>query len=379
MPGYEVIGKEELENVKKVFTESNGVLYRYAFDGLRSRYFVKEFEDAFANKLNIKHALAVSSGSAALKCALQALGVGPGDEVITQSHTFIATVEAICEVGAKPVIVDIDKSLNMDPNSLSEHITSHTKVVIPVHMSGVAAKMRAIQRVISTQNDNIKILEDNAQAPGGIYWGRNLGTIGDMGIFSFDGGKMLTTGEGGMIVTRHEELFNRARSFSDHGHADNPKLPRGEDDCIGLGFNYKMMELQGAVGLAQLKKMDDTIRRHKERKAYILKNVESFLELRQRPNPEGDIADSVSFFLKTKEQANKFVKLWKKKGYGTKNLPDAMKWHFAYHWNHMPLYHQGLKQSKKILERTISIPINLAPTSDEKLVKDLEATINAIG
>jgi len=379
MPGFETVGKEEQANVNKIFTESNGVLYRYGFDNLRKHYFVKQFEDEFAKKLKIKHALAVSSGSAALKCSLQALGVGKGDEVITQSHTFIATVEAICEVGAKPVITDIDKSLNMDPESLQEMITSRTKVVIPVHMSGVSCNLRKIRRVCDGCGD-IKILEDNAQSPGGTYQGQLLGTIGDMGIFSFDGGKMLTTGEGGMITTNNLNLYSRARSFSDHGHANNETLPRGEDDCIGLGFNYKMLELQGAVGLAQLQKMDNTINQHKKNKQQIIDEIKDTVELRKIPNPLGDIGDSISFFLPNKEKAKSFVHEWKRRGHGTKNLPDALRWHFAYYWYHMPLIHKGLLQSKNILQRTISIPVmyNMSEEQISIIIKDIKETIKKI-
>ena len=379
MPGFETVGKEEQANVNKIFTESNGVLYRYGFDNLRKHYFVKQFEDEFAKKLKIKHALAVSSGSAALKCSLQALGVGKGDEVITQSHTFIATVEAICEVGAKPVITDIDKSLNMDPESLQEMITSRTKVVIPVHMSGVSCNLRKIRRVCDGCGD-IKILEDNAQSPGGTYQGQLLGTIGDMGIFSFDGGKMLTTGEGGMITTNNLNLYSRARSFSDHGHANNDTLPRGEDDCIGHGFNYKMLELQGAVGLAQLQKMDNTINQHKKNKQQIVDEIKDTVELRKIPNPFGDIGDSISFFLPNREKANSFVHEWKRRGHGTKNLPDALRWHFAYYWYHMPLIHKGLLQSKNILQRTISIPVmyNMSEEQISTIIKDIKETIKKI-
>lgn len=372
MPGYEFIGKEEKAKLDEIFDENNGYLYRH---GGKSHY-VRDFESEFAKKLNVPFSLAVSSGTAALKISLQALGVGQGDEVITQAHTFIATVEAICEVGATPVIADVDYSLNMDPTSLEKLITPRTKVVIPVHMSGVACDMLKIHEVIQKKNPKIKILEDNAQSPGGTYNGEYLGTLGDIGIFSFDFGKILTTGEGGMIVTKNEELFKRCRGFSDHGHADRPGIPRGEDDCIGLGFNYKMMELQGAVGLAQLKKFDKILEYHREKKRKIKKGISREIPLRVVNDVEGDIGDSVSFFLPDKAKTKLFVEEWKKRGLPLKNLPSAKRWHFAKYWHHIHYICNGLKQSETILDSTIEIPIKALMTDDE--IKKIVCSINEI-
>ena len=165
MPGFELIGKEERDAVNEVF-DRGGVLYRYGWDERRQYiYRVDDFEKAFANKFGVKYALGVCSGTAALKAALKALDVKPGDEVITQSHTFIATVEAIIEVGAKPVITEINKTLNMDPEDLRDKITEKTKVIIPVHMSGVAAQMKEILAIANEYN--ISVREDNAQSCGG--------------------------------------------------------------------------------------------------------------------------------------------------------------------------------------------------------------------
>ena len=254
MPGSEVIGKEEQEAVNEVF-EKGGVLSRYGNDARRQNIFrVAKFEEEFAKKLNVKYAYAVSSGTAALKSVLETFGVGSGDEVITQSHTFIATVEAIFETGATPVIVDINKTLNMDPDDFESKITPRTKAAIPVHMSGVSAE---IDRIVAIAKEhNLLVLEDCAQSPGGEYKGKKLGTFGDAGIFSFDFGKMLTTGEGGMIVTNNEEIWKKCRSYQNHGHDFNPNVSSmAYDTAQRGGFNYKMMELQGAVGLAQLKKI----------------------------------------------------------------------------------------------------------------------------
>ncbi len=335
MPGWELIGEEERAAVNEVF-DHGGVLYRYGWADKRGNiYRVDNFERAFAEKMNIRHALALCSGTASLIAALKAMGISPGDEVITQSHTFIATVEAIREVGAVPIIADVDRSLNMDPADFERKITKKTKAVIPVHMMGVAARMDEILSI--ARSHNIQVLEDNAQSCGGTYRGKMLGTLGDAGITSFDFGKVLTTGEGGMLITDNEHIFRRAREYSDHGHELNPGFPRGEDTRTISGVNFKMTELQGAIGLVQLRKMDSIIARQRENKMKIKKALSDIdgITFRDISNPEGDTGDSVIFFFSGRSEAKKFMKLWTAKGFGTKNLPDAINWHFAGTWDHI--------------------------------------------
>ena len=379
MPGFEVIGKEERDAVNEIF-DKGGVLYRYGYaDRRQGIYKVDDFEKAFAQKFGVKYAIAVSSGTAALKTALEALDVKPGDEVITQSHTFIATVEAILEVRAKPVITEINKTLNMDPADLRKKITKKTKVIIPVHMSGVAAQMREILAI--ARENNIAVLEDNAQSCGGVYGEAKLGAMGDAGIFSFDFGKPITTGEGGMIITNNESIFKRAREYSDHGHELNPKFPRGEDTRSRSGFNFKMMELQGAIGLVQLNKLDDIIKRQLKNKTRIKEGIKDIpgITFREVPNPEGEVGDTLTFFLPDREKAQKFVKLWTGKGFGTKNLPDAINWHYAGTWDHIFSKYDEYKgkdlstiwkQSTELLRRAIalSIFVHMADSDINKII-----------
>ena len=164
-----------------------------------------------------------------------------------------------------------------------------------------------------------------------------LGTLGDASITSFDFGKVLTTGEGGMIITNNESIFRRAREYSDHGHELNPAFPRGEDTRTISGVNFKMTELQGAIGLVQLRKMDYIIARQRENKMKIKKALSDIdgITFRDISNPEGDTGDSVIFFFSGRSDAKKFMKLWTAKGFGTKNLPDAINWHFAGTWDHI--------------------------------------------
>src|SRR5688572_29642300 len=237
MPGFELVGAEERAQVDEVF-DNGGILFRHGFDGLRNGiYKVREFEQAFAARMGVTDALAVTSGTAALRVALAAAGIGPGDEVITQSFTFVATPEAIIEAGAIPVCTEIDDTLNMDPADLQRRITPRTKAIIPVHMLGIPSRLDAILEI--ARKHDIVVIEDSAWGCGGSYAGQPLGTIGDMGTYSFDFAKTMTTGEGGMVVFKDAAMAARGRAWHDHGHENNPALPRWEDSRSGSGFNYR--------------------------------------------------------------------------------------------------------------------------------------------
>jgi len=245
MPGNEVFGKEEVKEVMDVL--DTGVLMRYGFDKERRGIFkVRQFEEEFACYMGAPYALGVTSGSTALKVALAALDVCPGDEVIVPAFTFMATYEAVLEVGAIPVMADIDETLNLDPAAIKACRTAHTKAVIPVHMCGVGARIEDIAR--EAKAAGLKVLEDNAQSCGGTIHGKKLGTFGDMGTFSFDYYKTITTGEGGMLITNNKSLADRAEWYHDHGHDHNPHVSRAEEGRSILGFNFRMNEFQGAVG-----------------------------------------------------------------------------------------------------------------------------------
>lgn len=373
MPGFELIGKEEKEAVDEVF-EKGGVLYRYGLDEKRQHIFrVDKFEKEIAKKIGSSFCHCVCNGTAALKIALFALGVKQGDEVITQSFTFVATVEAILELGAKPVITEVDKSLNMDPLDLGKKITDKTKVIIPVHMAGVPAKMDEIMEIANKHK--IPVLEDSCQAMGGTYKDKYLGTIGKAGIYSLDFGKIITTGEGGVLTTNDEKVYLKAREYSDHGHEYNPSLPRGEDTRSSWGFNYKITELQGAVGLAQLKKLDYILSKQRENKKRIKDGIKDLpnIEFRELPDSKGDAGDTLIFFVENKEKAGNFARLLKERGLGTKNLPDAVNWHFAGTWSHIFPRADLWPKSEELLRRAIALPImvNMPETQITKIISTI--------
>jgi 8-amino-3,8-dideoxy-alpha-D-manno-octulosonate transaminase len=389
VPGFEIIGNEERDAVNEVF-DRGGILYRYGFDEMRKRIFkVAEFEEEFARTFGVRYAQAVTSGTAALKVALSAMGVKPGDEVITQCHTFVATVEAIMDLGGTPVITEVDRTLNMDPRDLERKITDRTRAIIPVHMLGAPAKMDEIMRIAGRRD--IPLVEDAAQAPGGDYHGRRLGTLGAAGAFSFDFGKVITTGEGGMILTDDERIYLKCREYVDHGHEYNPALPRGDDTRSTWGFNFKMMELQGAIGLAQLRKLDYALRRQRENKNRLKKGIGELtgLEFREIADPPGDIGDALVFFLENASMARLFAEDLRKKGMGTKNLPDAIKWHFAGTWDHMlpkakPYRGRDLMdcwpQSRDLLQRAIALPVFIRMTDDQitGAIRNIEESLRAV-
>ena len=233
MAGYELIGKEELKEINKVFKEG-GILFRHGFEKLRKSFKVLEFEKKFAKYMNSKYALAVTSGTAALRVALAGLNLKDGDEVITQSFTFVATVEAIVEARLQPVCCDVDQTLNMSPQKLNKLINKKTKAVIVVHMLGVSPHMNEIIKICKKKN--IAIIEDTAWGCGGYYNNKRLGTLGRIGTFSFDFAKSITTGEGGMILFKNKRDFLNAKAWHDHGHENNPKVPRWEDTRKKVGL-----------------------------------------------------------------------------------------------------------------------------------------------
>ena len=253
MPGFEVIDEKEKKAISRIFDEGK-VFFAHGFDKKRKYYHVREFEQKLRTFFSPQMAdtLCVSSGTAAIKVALKALGVGRGDEVITQAFNFIATVEAIVDTGAEVIFSDIDDTLNMSAKSLESLITKKTKAIIPVHMLGVPADMISINRI--GKGNKIPVIEDACEAIGAKVASKYVGGLSEFGVYSFDFGKMITTGEGGALFTKRKSDGKNARMYHDHGHKNIPNLPRGLDRAGMVGFNYRMTEISGAFGKVQLEK-----------------------------------------------------------------------------------------------------------------------------
>ena len=222
--------------------------------------FTTKLEQALAERLGIEHAVAVSSGTTALACALFALGVGAGDEVLVPDVTFIATANAVTLTGARPVLVDVEpSSLAMNPQLAERAISPRTKAILPVHVSGRAGTLEGILAL--AKKKGLPVVEDAAEALGVIVRGQPLGTYGELGCFSFSPNKTITTGQGGLVVTRNSGLARRIRELKDQGRAE--RGTGGDDAHPVLGFNFKLTNLQAAVGLVQLEELDQRLQRMK--------------------------------------------------------------------------------------------------------------------
>ncbi len=389
MPGYEIFGAEEKKEIMDVL--DTGVLFRYEFGAQRKGvYKVLEFEKKFAAYCGTSYGQAVTSGTVALKVALAAFGVGPGDEVITQGFTFVATWEAILDVGAIPVFTEIDATLNMDPVDLERKITAKTRCIIPVHMLGAQARIQEI--VAIAKKHGIPVLEDTAQAAGARINGQHLGTFGDCGTFSFDAVKTMTTGEGGMIITADEKMWRTMSEYHDHGHDHvvNPGARGGEGRRF-IGFNYRMMELQGAIGLAQLAKLDSMIAAQKITKAALKEAalVIPGVKFRHLVDEAGDSATFFCFSLESREHCQRVNKVLGENKAGAINFGENT-WHFYPRWEHLlagatvtksgwPFLEPGGKRrviydpqslpvSAELIGRTLVYPIPVKMT-DERLAE----------
>jgi perosamine synthetase len=244
-----VIGHRELE---------------YVTDAVRSEWvsslgpYIERFESAFAAYVGVKHAISVASGTAALHLALRALGIGPGDEVIVPDLTFVATANMVLLAGASPVLVDVEPDTwCLDPIAVERAISPRTRAIIPVHLYGHPANMDLLLSIAKERG--LMVVEDAAEAHGAKWRGRMVGSLGRVGAFSFYGNKLITTGEGGMLTTDDSELALRIRHLKDHGMSSNRRYFHTE-----LAFNYRMTNIQAALGLAQLEQIETFIERKRQ-------------------------------------------------------------------------------------------------------------------
>ena len=305
MLGASLIGQEELNELADVVREQSP----FRHYGVGNPEKVKTLEEMFQKRLDCKYALAVSSGSAALLCAIAAAGIGPGDEVIIPSFAWYTDYCVLVTMGATPVFADIGDDLNMDPADFERKITPKTKAVIPVHYQGAPAKMDEIVRIARAHN--LIIIEDCAQALGGSYHGKLLGSFGDIAITSFQTHKMITSGEGGMLFTNNEEFYVRAIRYHDLGFVrpffeaklENKELAAREHAVAGL--QLRMSELQGAFLCAQLRRLDgilDTCRRaHQRIREHLAGNTHFSIRYE-----EGDCGLAFIMLMPTKEIAERF-------------------------------------------------------------------------
>jgi len=308
MLGASLIGDEELRELADVVAEKSP----FRHYGVGNPHKVKDFEEETKKILGSKYVLAVSSGSAALFCAVAALGIDAGDEVIMPAFGWYSVYSSVVYAGALPVFAEIDDTLNLDPEDFEKKITSRTKAVIVIHYQGGAARMDEI--VAIAKSNNIKIIEDCAQALGGQYKGKMLGTLGDIGITSFQTNKILTCGEGGLLYTDCEEYFVRAVRYHDLGFMRTYFKEQLEDKTLAedsksfAGCQFRMSELQGAFMLAQIRKLPYILERCRQNHRKIREYFKKSKHFTFRPVDEGDCGITVFMKFATADEASLFSK-----------------------------------------------------------------------
>ena len=333
MPGFEFFGELEREQVHDVL--DNGVLMRYGFDGMRKGHWkAKALEAALAERMQTQYAHALSSGTAALTVALASAGIGAGDEVIMPTFTFVASFESILALGAVPILVDVDDTLTLAPEAVKKAITPKTKVVMPVHMCGSMADLGALQELC--KEHGLLLLEDACQAIGGSFQGRPLGSIGDLGCFSFDYVKTITCGEGGAVITNNGTYYQNAHKYSDHGH-DHVGNDRGAESHPFLGYNYRISELNAAVGCAQIQRLDEFVALQKKHYTILRRALEKVTGVSFRRVPEGG-EENYSFlnlFLPTEAQTREAQKALSAAGVDACFYWYDNNWHYYRKWEHL--------------------------------------------
>jgi len=326
-PGAYWFGNEEMEAVMEVM--QGGYLFRYG-DENDPNFFhkVSTLEKEFARYCKADYALATSSGTSALLVSLRALGLKPGDEIIVPAYTFVATYSSCIFAGLIPVLAEIDESLSLDPYDIERKITSRTKAIMPVHMLGNPCNMDRIMEI--ARKNNLLVLEDSCQATGASYKGKKVGTIGHMGAFSLNIFKTINSGDGGLIVTNDQELYETAFGVHDQGHKPNRfGVEVGTRSVLGL--NFRLNEITAAVALAQLNKLDGivgTLREKRSKLKNLISEAKGF-NFRVLNDPDGDAATLCSVIFDTREQAVKVTK-----ALGSKTI-DQSGWHVYANMEHI--------------------------------------------
>jgi len=278
-PGGMELGDEELEALADVIRSKN--VFRYYGVG-EGPHQVAEFEREFAAHLGARHALCVNAGSSALICGLIGAGVGRGDEVIVPAYTWNATANAVIASGAVPVLGEVDESLTLDPEDVVRKVTPRTKAILPVHMRGAPADMDALCAIAGERG--LAIVEDVCQAAGATFRGRRLGTFGDAGAFSLQFNKIITTGEGGVLITDRDDLYDLAIDVHDCAGS----VRRGTGLPQFPGWNFRASELQGAVARVQLTRLDSLLERMRANQTWLTNRIAELPGLRlRRANDEG--------------------------------------------------------------------------------------------
>ncbi|EFK97000.1 DegT/DnrJ/EryC1/StrS aminotransferase [sediment metagenome] len=359
-PGVYWFGKEEIEAVMEVM--QGGYLFRYGNEN-DPKFLHKVFtlEKEFAKYCGVDFALATSSGTSSLLVSLMALGLKPGDEVIVPAYTFVATYSACIFAGLVPVLAEIDDSLSLDPSDIERRITPLTKAIMPVHMLGNPCNMDEIMKI--ARKHNLVVLEDSCQAAGASYKGKKAGTIGEIGAFSLNIFKIINSGDGGLVVTNNQQLYENAFGFHDQGHKPN-RLGVEVGSRSVLGLNFRVNEITAAVALAQLNKLDkliEVLRGKRNKLKYLISEARGF-KFRMLNDSEGDCATLSTVIFDTREQALKVTKALDSK------TVDQSGWHVYANMEHVlrhlkkvgqPHSRGSYPKTDDVLSRSMNISIGV--------------------
>lgn len=301
--GNDLIDNAERKAVDEVMRDQS--IFRYYGPNLKFR--VDEFERQLTTYFNVSDTVCTSSGTAALKCALKSLNIGYKDEVIVPAYGYVATVNAIVSCNAIPIFCDIDNSMNIDADKIEDLINSNTKAIVIVHIGGLACNLDKIISI--AKKHNLAIIEDNAQSFGGAYKGKLLGTFGKLGCFSFQANKIISTGEGGCVISNTKELVDIARIYHDQGGVRyNNSYPQWNDNRCIFGENLRMTEISAAIGMEQLKKLQYILDNLRANKKYILNKINDLdLEFRYSWDTKGDCGSNIVFYIYDSEIREKVL------------------------------------------------------------------------
>lgn len=359
------IGDEEFEQIKDVLESG------YLVQGDK----VEEFESLVKKYLNTEHAIAVSSGTAALHLALLALDIKARDEVIVPDFTFPATANVVEIIGATPKLVDIDiNTFCIDINKIEDKITNKTRAIIPVHEFGHSADMDKILEL--AQKYNLKIVEDAACAFGTEYKNIKVGSIGDIGCFSLHPRKTITTGEGGILVTNNDKLANRLRIMRNHGISNY----EGRNDFVMPGLNYRMTNMQGAIGVAQMSKLNNMDLRRKlivKKYGTLLRNIKGIVLPKQNDDTTNHTWQTYHVLLKGNVDRNLIITKLREKGievnYGASSIHEQTyyKQKYSFESNEFP-------NSSYSSRNGLALPLHdsLSYNEVEYVVQELHKLIN---
>lgn len=363
------LGAEEIAAVRKV---------------LESRWLTMgavtlEFEQAVAEFTGAKHAVAVTNATAGLHLACLAVGIRPGDEVIVPSLTFVATANAVLYAGGIPVFADIAslQDLDISPGAIEERITERTRAIIVVHYGGYACDMPRINAL--AQKYHLHVIEDAAHAIGSELDGRHLGTVGDVGVYSFFSNKNMTTGEGGMLVTHDEIIARHLRLMRSHGMTsltwDRYKGHAWDYDVVAPGYNYRIDEMRSAIGLEQLKKLPKNNERRRElthRYRSLLRELTPAIEVPFTAHPGISAAHLMPVLLPEKMSRNRFIECMKAKGIQTSHhYPPIHK--FSYYRGNSNIRQNELPLTDKAAGREVTLPLYAGMSAE-----DVATVVNAV-